>query len=119
MLPDDRAGGVEVDAGDHFGGADPGADLADRTEEPEGGGELVPTIVEHEDAAATTHLLELPFVAAQRDVPAAPATAHHLEVITGDVPELTGLHDRPTDSLLVRAAWSDPVSHSVRARVDP
>jgi hypothetical protein len=80
-------GRVDLDAGHDLGAAHPGPHLSDRAEEPDGRGQLVPTVVEDENPAAFLHLLELPFVAARRHVPTAPAAAHHLHVVAADLAE--------------------------------
>ncbi len=69
----------------------------------------MPTVVEHEDAAAELHLLELVLVAAQRDVPAAGPAAHHLQVIAGDLADLTGLDGRlePLEGLVEEVVLHD------------
>src|SRR6202034_2881122 len=70
VLPDDGARGIDLDGGHHLGGAHPGPHLPDRTKEPEGGGELVPPVVEDQDAPTVLHLLELPLPTAGRHLPA-------------------------------------------------
>ena len=94
VLPDDRRRRVDVDAGHRprCRRSTP----APRVIGPKSQSavdELVPAVVEHEDAAAALHLLELPLVAAHRHVPAAAAAADHLQVVAADVAELAGLDD--------------------------
>ena len=78
--------------GNHLGTTHPGPHLPDGAEEPEGGGQFVPPVVEDEDAPTVLHLLKLPFPAAGRHVPAASPAAHHLHVVAADLAQLAGLH---------------------------
>src|SRR5204863_1663454 len=85
VLPSDHRRRVHRDAGHDLRRADPRPNLGDRPEQPQRGGELVPTVVEHEDPAPLAHLLELPFVAAHRHVPPTAAARDHLQVVANDV----------------------------------
>src|ERR1700686_2697949 len=81
-----------------------------RTEEPQGGGQLVPAVVKHEDAPALPHLLELPLVAAAGDVPPAPSAGHHLHVVAAHVADGAGLDHflEPDQRLVEDVVLHDP-----------
>src|ERR1019366_475143 len=84
VLPDDGAAGVDRNRGQDFGAAHPGPHFSDCSEEPDRSCEFVPPVIENENPAPVLHLLELPFPAARRHVPSAPATTHHLHVVSAD-----------------------------------
>src|SRR6516225_6946710 len=85
VFPHDRGWRVDVHAGPDRGTPDPRADFPHGAEEPQGRRELVPAVVEHQDAAAAAHLLELPFKTAHRHLPAAQAGSGHFHVVTADL----------------------------------
>ncbi len=110
VLPHDGGGGVHLDAGHDLGAAHPGPHLLDRTEQPDGGGELVPPVVEDQDPPAPLHLLELPLVAARRHVPPAPAAGHHLHVVAAHLADLARLDDllEPAQRLVEQVVLHHP-----------
>ena len=61
------------------------------------------------------HLLELPLVAAHRDVPTAPAAGHHLEVVADDVADGRRPRPSPSASAAARRTGSSP-SRAARGR---
>src|SRR6516162_9663772 len=81
VLPHDCGWRVDVHTGPDGGIPDPRADFPHRAEEPQGRRELVPAVVEYQDAAAALHLLKLPFKTAHWHVPAAQASSGHLHVV--------------------------------------
>ncbi len=91
VLPQDRRRRVDRYARHDLGAADPCPHLGDRSEQPERGRELVPAVVEHQDATTVLHLLELPVVAAHRHIPTAAAAPDHLHVVSADGTDLARL----------------------------
>ena len=64
------------------------------------------------------HLLELPLVAAHRDVPPAPAARHHLQVVADDVADGARPRPSPSASATARRTGSSP-SRAARGRWPP